>query len=95
MKCINKLAFLLAAISLVLSGCGTTKYDMPYTADSKISSFRIVESESQVRRADAFSSDLCVSEEDVKNSEIHMSSEYVGAGLFDINSRNVIYSQNM
>ena len=86
---------MLLLVALTLCGCSSSKYALPYTADSKISSFRIVESEGSTERVSSFASKLCVADSDVSNSEVSLTTEYVGAGLFDISSGNVICSQNI
>ena len=95
MKCTNKvLISLLTCVAVFLCGCASSKYAIPFTADSNISSFRIVSNERMSESADSFASDLCVAEGDINNTLI---SDYgtASGGLFDINSRDVIFADNI
>ncbi len=95
MKCTNKvLISLLTCVAVFLCGCASSKYAIPFTADSNISSFRIVSNERMSESADSFSSNLCVAEGDINNTVI---SDYgtASGGLFDINSRDVIFADNI
>lgn len=66
---------------------------MPYTADSEVSSFRIVNVEEEQRVASAFASDLCVVSEDISAADLEITAS--SAGLFDINNKNTIYAKNV
>lgn len=95
MRCTNK-AFLTLLFSLlfIITGCSSKKYAIPYTADSKISSFRIAQTEAVNYSAPGFASKLCVSDKDVANNSIKLE-DGIGAGLFNINDHSVIYAKNL
>lgn len=87
------------AIAIVLStglisGCGLSAYDMPYTVNSEVSSYRIVDIEEESRTAVPFAADLCVVSEDIDVNAVDMSSAS-GAALFDINSKETLYAKNV
>ncbi|MCR5502842.1 MAG: serine hydrolase [Lachnospiraceae bacterium] len=67
---------------------------MPYTADSPISSFRIVDKENEIRSATGFAEDLCVVDSDITPEELGLS-DHTSAGLFDLNAKNTIYAKNI
>lgn len=78
---------------LLLTGCGQAAYDMPYTADSEISSFRIVSLEEERGTAVSFASDLCVVDTDLTADDISITAS--AAGLFDLNKKNTLYAKNV
>lgn len=104
MKCISKrndqiiskriacVVFLI--VSLLCVGCGQAPLDLPYTADSEVSSFRIVNFEEERGTAVPFASELCVADSNIGSAEVDMSSAS-GAGLFDINGRTTLYAKNI
>lgn len=97
MKCTSNKIKQLSAICLtaafLLTGCGQSRYDMPYTADSEVSSFRIVNVEEERGVAVPFASDLCVVNEDISADDLEITAS--SAGLFDINNKNTIYAKNV
>lgn len=97
MKCTSNKMKQLSAICLtaafLLTGCGQSQYDMPYTADSEVSSFRIVNVEEERGVAVPFASDLCVVNEDISADDLEITAS--SAGLFDINNKNTIYAKNV
>lgn len=97
MKCTSNKMKQLSAICLtaafLLTGCGQSQYDMPYTADSEVSSFRIVNVEEERGVAVPFASDLCVVNEDILADDLEITAS--SAGLFDINNKNTIYAKNV
>ena len=96
MKCTNKLYLcILLSFILLISGCSTNKLGLPYTVDSKISSFEVEQTDSDSILADAFASALCVSDSDISNSLIEGISDSVAAGLFDIDNCETLYSKNV
>lgn len=105
MKCTNKIrpqtawarkmvALSVMFIMLVCTGCGRAVYDMPYTADSEVSSFRIVNIEENNGIAASFANDLCVVDNDVDSEGVDMS-RASGAALFDINKGDTLYAKNV
>lgn len=97
MKCTNKIfaiGFSLLFLVCGITGCGYDKYDMPYTADSKISSFRIVDLEGTRDTVPSFASSLCVASSDVNSSSAQIPTG-TSAGLFDIYGKNTIFAKNI
>lgn len=86
------LAALLAAAS-VLSGCGNLKYEMTYQSAAKVSSFNVTVGQTN-DSAKPFASDLCVVTGDIMDSDTVDISKAKAAVLFDLNNREVLYSQN-
>ena len=82
MKCISKCNCLKRMFSItilgillfsVLTGCGQIqKYEIPYTADSEVSSFRVIEFTNEKNTADPFAKDLCVSESNYRADAIDL-----------------------
>lgn len=78
----------------MLCGCGQQSIDMQYDSDYPVSSYRIVNAES-TPVADSFASDLCVAATDVsENTEVDMS-QATAAGLFNLNTGEVIFAKNI
>lgn len=78
---------------LLFTGCGQAQYDMPYTTDSEVSSFRIVNLEEDRGVAAPFASDLCVVNTNIEEADIGITAS--AAGLFDINKKETIYAKNV
>lgn len=95
MKCINRIkrgaAFLL--LCTLLTGCGKVSYDFPYDPDYSVSSYRIVNTETQ-DTSTTFAKDLCVVADDVLSDDVD-TSEASAAGLFDITNGEVLYAKNV
>ena len=87
-------AVMLGCISVFMSGCGSMGYDMPYSVDSEISSFRVVNIEEETRTAVPFAAELCVVSSDVALDKLDMTT-VSGAALFDINSGETVYAKNV
>ena len=79
---------------LILTSCGNSKYSIPYSADSDISSFSVESNSKESARADSFASKLCVSESNQNNSDINISGD-VSAALFDVSNANTLYAKNI
>ena len=95
MKCTSRKIFLLtASLSLLLTGCGQAQFAMPYTVDSEVSSFRIVNHEEESETADPFAAGLCVVNSNISPESVDMSGAS-GAGLFDLNGHNTLYAKNV
>lgn len=84
--------FLLSAV--LFTGCGRAQYAMPYTVDSQVSAFRAVNTEGSQETAVPFAEQLCVVNADVNLDLVDMS-QAEGAGLFDINGRQILYAKNV
>lgn len=85
---------LLAVMSWVLSGCGSLAYDMPYSADSNISSFNVISGQ-DLGMARPFSAALCVVTEDVSEGTDADVSKAASALLFSLDDKRVIYAKNV
>ena len=96
MKCINKwgAVCLTALLSFNTAGCGEKPAAMAYDPDSEVSGFRVVTQDaSQI--ADAFASGLCVVDGDINvDDTIVDMADATSAGLFDLNSHQVLYAKN-
>ena len=102
MKCTNKdkrtvsakrIIPVLFSILLLLTGCGQSQFDMPYSVDSEVSSFRVVDLEEERGTAVPFASGLCVVNSNIDSSDVDMTAAS-GAGLFDIKNCNTLYAKN-
>lgn len=102
MKCTNKdkrtvsskrIIAALFSILLLLTGCGQSQFDMPYSVDSEVSSFRVVDLEEERGTAVPFASGLCVVNSNIDSSDVDMTAAS-GAGLFDIKNCNTLYAKN-
>ena len=79
---------------MLFTGCSSVKYSMPYTADSDISSFRMVQSQSTVNTATPFTAKLCVGDDNVDPGALSIP-QGTYAGLFDIYNKNILYGKNI
>lgn len=96
MKCTNSRVISIFLLSLiVLTGCGSKSYDMAYSPDHPVSSYRINDLESNRNIATTFASDLCVVDGDKAGGfEIDMS-ETGSAALFSLNDQETLYAKNV
>lgn len=96
MKCTNKklTIFIMLFSFICCVGCGTESYEMPYTASSEVSSFRIINTEMSSDLADPFAEDLCVVDSNVSTDTVDMS-RASGAALFDLNHKSTLYAKNV
>lgn len=77
-----------------LTGCGAEKYEMPYSSNYQVSSFRLVPTaDANAQVAETFAADLCVVDKNITHSEVALS-DVAAAALFDLNGRNTLYAQN-
>jgi D-alanyl-D-alanine carboxypeptidase len=84
--------FLLFSFAISFSGCGAVSYELPYAPDGSVSSFNVI-ARSKPGLAEPFAQNLCIVTGDVGNGAVDMSRE-TAAALFDVEGRNVLYSQN-
>lgn len=79
---------------LVLTGCGAEKYEMPYSSNYQVSSFKLMQTaDANAKVAETFAADLCVVDKDVSNSEVSLS-DVSSAALFDVNGLDTLYAKN-
>ncbi len=105
MKCINKIynqkkrigmlgtAMILTAA--LFTGCGGKSFDMAYSPDYPVSSFRMDSPSESVDMAEPFAMDLCVVDKDVTaGTDVDMS-QTEAAGLFCRDDNRTIYAKNV
>lgn len=88
------IVILMAACICFTGGCGGIGYDMPYTVDSEVSSYRIVNILQETDTAVPFAADLCVVDSDIALDAVDMDN-VSAAALFDINGEEVLYAMNV
>lgn len=98
MKCTNRrLKLNIAAIMLILTvtitGCGSSKYDMPYTMGNDVSSYQLLNITNQ-ETLEPFAADLCVVSKDIKTAGVDLS-EAGTAALFNLKTLDTIYAKNV
>lgn len=95
MKCTNKRLLSLFVLCLIfITGCGNNKYDIPYSADTNISSFSIIEDSENSSKIDPFAKKLVVVEGNVDTSSIDIR-EATAAGMFDLTKGSAIYAKDI
>ena len=97
MKCTNRhfkntIFTMLFLLSVTLTGCGSTKYDMAYNLNNDVSSYQLLSITNQ-ETLDAFASDLCVVNKDIRNPGVDLS-EVGAAALFDQGDLDTLYAKN-
>ena len=99
MKCINKLCqfrtgLLIMSFGMIfLTGCGRTKFDIPYDAYSVNSSFTL-HSGGEAKKAETFARDLCVADKNYNESAADMS-ESGAAALLSLDECETLYAKNV
>ncbi|MBR5578050.1 MAG: D-alanyl-D-alanine carboxypeptidase [Lachnospiraceae bacterium] len=95
MKCTNKLylSFLLICL-FVFTGCSSPKIELAYSLNSNISAFSVISNNIDTK-TDAFAQAICVGNVNKTEGTVVNMSKAGAAALFDINSRNIIYSKNL
>ena len=99
MRCTNKKKRLISfcslflAVTLLLGGCGSLTYELPYNSSSNISSFNAF-SGINSEMADAFASDICIITDNIMNDEQVDMSEAAAAILVDMDNAEALYSKN-
>lgn len=76
-----------------LTGCGSTVYEIPYEADSQITSYNVIYRE-KPGVADSFAADLCVVTDDVVADTSVDMSQAGAAVLCDVAGSEVLYAKN-
>lgn len=86
--------FLIIFTLILLTGCESARYEIPYEVDPEVSSFRVVNIEEENSSAVPFASDLCVAASDINLNDVDMT-QASAAGLFDVNGLNTLYAKNV
>lgn len=81
------------AVMIILTGCGSTKYDMPYSPQNSVSSYQLLNVANQ-ETIEPFAANLCVAAKDVPASGVSLS-EVGAAGLFDTKNLETLYAKNV
>ncbi|MDE7247900.1 MAG: D-alanyl-D-alanine carboxypeptidase, partial [Lachnospiraceae bacterium] len=100
MKCTNdhlkKLVIrctLFLVVAFVLTGCGGTKYDMPYEQQGSVSSYQLFNIANR-ETIEPFAKDLCVAAKDVTAGGPNL--QQVGAAaLFNTKDLETLYAKNV
>lgn len=97
MRCISNRLFCLSIsagiICTSITGCGSTAYDMAYSPDHPVSSYRIAVSEENSVTARPFAADLCVVDGNIGGeADVSRSS---AAALFSMSDSETIYAKNV
>ena len=98
MKCTNRhskrtcIAMFLV-LSTIMTGCGSTKYDMAYQLNNDVSSYQLLNMTNH-ETLEPFASDLCVVSKDVKTAGVDLS-EVGAAALFDLKNLDTLYAKNV
>ena len=92
MRKLKQIAMLLM-LAIILTGCGSTKYDMAYELNNDVSSFQLLSITNQ-ETLEPFAADLCVVNKDVKPAGIDLS-EAGAAALFDLKNLDTLYAKNV
>jgi D-alanyl-D-alanine carboxypeptidase len=81
-------------MTLAVSGCGGTKYDMAYQVNSSVSSYQLVNISDQ-ETAEPFAADLCVASGNITDSSLDLSDVVASAALFDTKNLDTVYALNV
>ncbi len=98
MRCIDNRIFCLGISTVllgsILTGCGSTSYEMAYSPDYPVSSYRIAVSEEAVDTATTFAADLCVVDGDIVAEDLDLS-QVSSAALFSLSTNETISAKNV
>ena len=78
---------------LVLTGCGSAKYDMPYEEQGSVSSYQLI-SFSNRETIEPFAKDLCVAAGNVTAGGPDLG-QLEAAALFDTKNLDTLYAKNI
>lgn len=99
MKCINnKISCFFIGVFLTgctLMGCGSKPYEMAYSVDYPVSSYRMDSSAESDDMATPFAKDLCVADEDILEGTHVDMAQASAAALFCISNNQTIYAKNV
>lgn len=89
----GRLCALLSAVTLVLTGCGSAKYDMPYEQQGSVSSYQLINIANR-ETLEPFAKDLCVAAGEVTAEGVDLS-HVAAAALFDTKNLETLYAKNV
>ncbi len=97
-KCTNrkrklKISAALMAVMVCMTGCGSTKYEMPYSPQNSVSSYQLLNIADQ-ENVEPFAANLCVAAKDVPATGINLS-DVGAAALFDTKNLETLYAKNV
>ncbi len=97
-KCTNrksklKISAVLLAGMLCMTGCGSTKYDMPYSSQNSVSSYQLLNVANQ-ETIEPFAANLCVAAKDIPAQGISLP-DVGAAALFDCKNLETLYAKNV
>lgn len=81
------------AVMVCMTGCGSTKYDMPYSSQNSVSSYQLLNIADQ-ENVEPFAANLCVAAKDVPATGINLS-DVGAAALFDTKNLETLYAKNV
>lgn len=81
------------AVMVCMTGCGSTKYDMPYSPQNSVSSYQLLNIADQ-ENVEPFAANLCVAAKDVPATGINLS-DVGAAALFDTKNLETLYAKNV
>lgn len=98
MKCTNRfnklnIAAILLILTMTVTGCGSSKYDMPYVISNDVSSYQLLNITNQ-ETLEPFAADLCVASKDIKTAGVDLS-EAGTAALFNLKTLDTVYAKNV
>ena len=88
----NTILAMLLMLTVILTGCGSTKFDMAYNLNNDVSSYQLLNITNR-ETLDTFASDLCVVNKDIRNPGVNLS-EVGAAALFDLGDLDTLYAKN-
>ena len=98
MKCTNNRIcriFAMAAAAVLITGCGSTEYDMAYKLNNDVSSFQLTSTAMSQEMLTPFAADLCVvGESDISASGVSLP-DVGAAALFNQRSLETVYAKNV
>lgn len=89
----GRLCAFLTAMALMLTGCGSTKYDMPYEQQGNVSSYQLINIANR-ETLEPFAKDLCVAAGEVTAEGVDLS-HVAAAALFDTKNLETLYAKNV
>lgn len=94
-KCTSKkgMCAVLIAAAIALTGCGSTKFDMPYEQQGSVSSYQLINIANR-ETLEPFAKDLCVASGEVTAEGVDLS-HVAAAALFDTKNLETLYAKNV